>query len=268
MTEPLWQPTPDRAANTHLARFIQLIGQKLDPSVRDWDSLYRFSIDRPADFWTAMWEFGAVVSSRRGKAVDDNWPAMPGTRFFPEARLNFAENLLKHRDERTALIFAGEDGAMRHISYAELYQQVARVAEGLKAAGIGEGDRVAGYLPNLPETVIAMLAASSIGAVWSSCSPDFGVQGVLDRFGQIEPKVLFACAAYRYNGKNFDCLGRVRELAESMPSIKRIVIVPFMDPAPDLAGLDQAILWDDFTANGAETIEFVQLPFDHPLYIL
>ena len=268
MTEPLWQPAPERAANTHLARFIQLIGQKLDPSVRDWDSLYHFSIDRPADFWTAVWEFGDVVSSRRGKAVDENWPEMPGTRFFPEARLNFAENLLKHRDERSALIFAGEDGAMRHISYAELYQQVARVAEGLKAAGVSEGDRVAGYLPNLPETVIAMLAASSIGAVWSSCSPDFGVQGVLDRFGQIEPKVLFACAAYRYNGKNFDCLGRVRELAENIPSIERIVIAPFMDPDPDLTGLDRAISWDDFTNNGAEAIEFAQLPFDHPLYIL
>jgi acetoacetyl-CoA synthetase len=268
MTEPLWKPSPERAANTNLARFIDQVGQEYDAGVRDWDSLYRFSIDRPEDFWTAVWDFGGVISERRGRQITENWPAMPGTRWFPDARLNFAENLLKYRDERTALIFAGEDGSLRHISYAELYAQVARVAEGLRQSGIGPGDRVAGYLPNLPETIIAMLAAASLGAVWSSCSPDFGTQGVLDRFGQIEPKVLFACAAYRYNGKNFDCLKRVRTLADQMPSIERIVIVPYMEPDPDLSGLAGALTWDGFSDNGAKSIEFAALPFDHPLYIL
>jgi acetoacetyl-CoA synthetase len=268
MTEPLWQPAPERAAGTNLSRFIQLIGQQLDPEVRDWETLYQFSIDRPEDFWKAIWEFGGVVSRVRGSRVTEDWPDMPGTRWFPDARLNFAENLLKHRDDRTALIFAGEDGSLRHISHAELYHHVARVARGLRAAGVVKGDRVAGYLPNLPETVIAMLAVASIGAVWSSCSPDFGVQGVLDRFGQIEPKVLFAAAAYRYNGKNFDCLGRVRELAEKMPSIAKLVIVPYMDPAPDLQGIPDAVSWDEFTANKARNIDFEPLPFDHPLYIL
>jgi len=268
MTEPLWQPGAERAAGTHLARFIQLIGQQLDPGVRDWDSLYQFSIDRPEDFWKGIWEFGGVVASQRGGRVTENWPAMPGTRWFPGARLNFAENLLKHRDDRPALIFAGEDGSRRQFSYAELYREVARVAAGLRAAGVEQGDRVAGYLPNLPETVIAMLATSSIGAVWSSCSPDFGVQGVLDRFGQIEPKVLFAAAAYRYNGKDFDCLERVGKLAAEIGSIERIVIAPYVAESPDLSGLERAVSWAQFTDNAAEEIEFAQLPFDHPLYIL
>ncbi|AKS42575.1 acetoacetate--CoA ligase [Wenzhouxiangella marina] len=268
MTEPLWTPAPERAAATHMARFIQVIGQQLDPGVRDWASLYRFSIDQPEAFWTAMWEFGSVVAEQRGQRVTEAWPAMPGTRFFPEARLNFAENLLKHRDDRPAIIHAGEDGIHGQISHAELYRRVAEVASALRAMGVGEGDRVAGYLPNLPETVIAMLAASSIGAVWSSCSPDFGVQGVLDRFGQIEPKVLFCAAAYRYNGKTFDCLARVRELAEKMPSIERIVVTPYVAEAVDLGGLPKAILWDEFRDASAREIEFAQLPFDHPLYIL
>ncbi len=268
MTQPLWQPAPERAAATNLNRFIHLVGQQLDPEVRDWDTLYQFSLDRPEDFWTAVWEFGGVVAEHRGKRVTEGWPAMPGTRWFPDARMNFAENLLRFDDDRTALVFAGEDGSRRQLSFAELNREVARVAAGLKAAGVEPGDRVAGYLPNLPETVIAMLAATSMGAVWSSCSPDFGVQGVLDRFGQIEPKVLFTAAAYRYNGKDFDCLGRVAELAERMPSIERIVVTPFVADAPDLSGLDNAMLWEDFVDPAAESIEFARLPFDHPVYIL
>jgi len=268
MTAPLWKPAPERAAATHLARFIQLVGQQLDPAVRDWDSLYQFSIDQPEAFWKAMWEFGSVVAETRGERFVEDWPAMPGTRFFPDARLSFAENLLKHRDERPAIIHAGEDGVHGQISHAELYQRVAGVAASLRAMGVGEGDRVAGYLPNIPETVIAMLAANSIGAVWSSCSPDFGVQGVLDRFGQIEPKVLFCAAAYRYNGKVFDCLDRVRDLAEKIPSIERIVVTPYVAEQVELAGLPNAILWDDFADAAATEIDFAQLPFDHPLYIL
>ncbi len=267
MTKPLWQPAPERAAKTNLNRFIQLIG-KLDPEVRDWETLYQFSIDQPEDFWKAVWDFGGVISQTRGQRTTANWPAMPGTRWFPEARLNFAENLLKYQDDRCALLFAGEDGSRRHISYAELNAQVAQVANALRRSGVQPGDRVAGYLPNLPETVVAMLGASAVGAVWSSCSPDFGVQGVLDRFGQIEPNVLIAAAAYRYNGKNFDCMGRVRELAGKMPSVEQIVIVPYMEPDPDLTGLPQAVTWDAFTANAEMQVNFEMLPFDHPLYIL
>ncbi len=267
MTKPLWQPAPERAAETNMNRFIQLIG-KLDPEVRDWETLYQFSIDQPEEFWTAVWDFGGVISQTRGQRTTANWPAMPGTKWFPEARLNFAENMLKYQDDRCALLFAGEDSSRRHISYAELNVQVAQVANALRRSGVQPGDRVAGYLPNLPETVIAMLGASAVGAVWSSCSPDFGVQGVLDRFGQIEPKVLIAAAAYRYNGKKFDCMGRVRELAGKMPSVERIVIVPYMEPDPDLTGLPQAATWEAFTANAEMQVNFEMLPFDHPLYIL
>jgi len=268
MNEPLWQPTPEREAATHLARFIQIVGQQLDPSVCDWDSLYQFSIDQPEAFWKAVWEFGSVTAEIRGERFVENWPDMPGTRFFPDARLNFAENLLQHRDGRTALIFAGETGPRRELSYLDLYREVASLASSMRALGVQAGDRVAGYLPNLPETVIAMLATNSIGAVWSSCSPDFGVQGVLDRFGQIEPKVLFCAAAYQYNGKTFDCLGRIRELAEQMPSIEQIVVTPYVAESVNLEGLATAVLWDDFCDDTATEIEFAQLPFDHPLYIL
>ncbi|NBB93897.1 MAG: acetoacetate--CoA ligase [Gammaproteobacteria bacterium] len=268
MTEPLWRPSAERRSRANLSRFIQLINQQLDPRVHDWDTLYRWSVVNPQDFWKAMWEFGDVVAETRGRDTVENWPAMPGTRWFPQAKLNFAENLLRHRDERTALVFANENGVDRRISYAELHAEVARVAAALRELGVKEGDRVAAYLPNLPETVIAMLAATSIGAVFSSCSPDFGVQGVMDRFGQIEPKVLFVAAAYQYNGKVHDCLGRVAELADRLPSVERIVVTGYMDEDPDLAGLDRAVMWGEFADNGAENVDFEQLPFDHPVYIL
>ncbi len=268
MNKPLWQPSPERVAGTHMNHFIGHVVEKHDSEVRDWETLYQFSINEPETFWNAVWDYCQVVGDKNGERVTENWPAMPGTRWFPDARLNFAENLLKFRDDRTALIFAGEDGSLRHISHAELYEQVARMARALREAGVEQGDRVAGYLPNVPETVIAMLAAASIGAVWSSCSPDFGVQGVLDRFGQIEPKVLIAAAAYRYNGKTFDCLDRLSQLVERMPSIEQAVVVPFVAEDMDLSAIDKAIGWDEFTANDSSEIEFAALPFDHPLYIL
>jgi acetoacetyl-CoA synthetase len=274
MSEPLWIPSRERAAASHMQRFIERSRERFrdaqidDALVDDYETLYQWSVDHPELFWRELWDFAGVVGDGPGQRATENWPQMPGTRWFPDARLNFAENLLKRRDDGAAVIFAGEDGSRRQLSHAELYADVARVAEALKAAGVRRGDRVAGYLPNLPETVIAMLAAASIGAVWSSCSPDFGVQGVLDRFGQIEPKVLFVCAAYRYNGKTFDCLDRVRQLASRMPSVERIVVVPYMDPDPELTGLSQAQLWDEFSSNQALDIDFERLDFDHPLYIL
>jgi acetoacetyl-CoA synthetase len=269
MTEPLWTPSPEHAQTTHLARFIDRIGSRVAPEVVDYDGLYRFSIEQPESFWSAVWEFGEVRASVRGDRITAGWPAMPGTRWFPDARLNFAENLLRRRDDGTAIEFATEGGLRRRLSWAELADQVARAAEGLRQAGVGQGDRVAGYLPNLPETVIAMLATSSIGAIWSSCSPDFGVQGVLDRFGQIRPKVLFAAAAYRYNGKTHDCTARLAELLPQLPSVERLVLVPHVADSVDPAGLGtKAVLWDDFAVANPPPLEFAQLPFDHPLYIL
>ncbi|MEX2500454.1 MAG: acetoacetate--CoA ligase [Wenzhouxiangellaceae bacterium] len=269
MTNPLWKPSPQRAQASHMARFIQFAGSTLDPAVRDYESLYRFSVDQPEAFWRAIWEFGEVRASVRGDRVVDNWPGMPGTKWFPDARLNFAENLLRRDDDGIAIEFAGEGGARRSLSWRALNDEVARIAAGLKAMDVQPGDRVAGYLPNLPETVVAMLAATSIGAIWSSCSPDFGVRGVLDRFGQIEPKVLFAAAAYRYNGKTHDCLARLAELLPELPTVECVVVTPFAADSMDLSQLgDRAIAWDEFAVDGPGPLEFEQLPFDHPVYIL
>ena len=235
----------------------------------DSPSLYRFSIEQPEAFWSAVWEFGEVRASVRGERVTAGWPAMPGTRWFPDARLNFAENLLRRHDDATAIEFATEGGLRRRLSWAELTDQVARVAHGLRESGVGQGDRVAGYLPNVPETVIAMLAAASIGAIWSSCSPDFGVQGVLDRFGQIRPRVLFAAAAYRYNGKTHDCTARLAELLPQLPSVEQLVLVPHVAETVDYAALGpKAVPWDEFAMAEPPALEFAQLAFDHPLYIL
>ncbi len=193
---------------------------------------------------------------------------MPGARWFPAARLNFAENLLRYRDDQTAIVFKSEAGGTAEISYQELYQAVAKTAAALKAQGVKTGDRVAGYMPNLPETVIAMLAATSIGAIWSSCSPDFGIAGVVDRLGQIQPRVLFCAAAYSYNGKTFDCLDKVRSIIKAIPSIEKTVVVPYMNPQAKLKKIKNAVWMDDFIDNDASEIEFVRLPFDHPVYIL
>jgi len=246
---------------------MQLIRLERDPGVKDYKSLYRFSIDSPKAFWRAMWEFGGVIGYAGEREVED-FEQMPGARWFPDASLNFAENMLRYRDDREALAFKSETGLSSTLSYRELYQQVAGVAASLRAIGIQPGDRVAGFMPNLPETIIAMLAATSIGAIWSSCSPDFGINGVVDRLGQIEPKVLFCAAAYTYNGKQHDCLAKVREIQQKIGSIQKIVVTPYVDPDPDLGGLENAELLVSFSDSDATEIEFTRLPFDHPVYIL
>ncbi len=267
MTQALWSPTPRRAQQANINRFMQLIRQERDPGVVDYLGLYRFSIDSPKAFWRAVWEFGGVVGSAGLRTVD-HLERMPGAQWFPDASLNFAENLLRYRDDKTALVFRAETGLEDSLTYRQLYQRVAGIAAALRAAGVGPGDRVAAYLPNLPETIIAMLATTSIGAIWSSCSPDFGVTGVVDRLGQIEPKVLFCAAAYAYNGKQHDCLSKVREIQQHIESIDRIVVVPYLDQEPDLTGLKNAQLWDRFSHDQVSQVEFERLPFNHPVYIL
>ncbi len=265
--DPIWTPGPERIAQANLTRFIRVIQSELDPHVVDYPSLYRFSIERPKAFWRAVWEFCDVVGEHGHTTVAD-LEKMPGARWFPEARLNFAENLLRYRDDRPALMFRSETGAKKQVSYADLYARVAAVAAALKTHGVTAGDRVAGYLPNLPETVIAMLAASSLGAVWSSCSPDFGINGVVDRLGQIAPKVLFTAAAYSYGGKRFNCIERVAGILQRIDAIETVVVVPYVDDAPDLSAIPAAVLWDEFADTQADNIDFQHLPFDHPLYIL
>jgi len=267
MTGALWSPSPRRVQQANICRFMQLIRQERDPGVVDYASLHRFSIASPKAFWRAVWEFGGVIGSVGGRVVEHP-ERMPGASWFPDASLNFAENLLRYRDDRTALVFRSETGLQDRLTYRQLYRQVAGIAAALRDAGVGPGDRVAGYLPNLPETIVAMLATTSIGAIWSSCSPDFGVNGVVDRLGQIDPKVLFTAAAYTYNGKQHDCLSRVREIQDQIESIEQVVVISYVDPEPDLAGLDNAVSWDTFSDQQATDIEFERLPFNHPVYIL
>ena len=269
MTEPLWTPSPDRIRDANLTRYLTTMKDRHGLAFADYAALHRWSVENREAFWVSVWEFCGVVAETRGKTVLADGDRMPGARWFPEARLNFAENLLRRRDDQPALIFRGEDRARRTVSRAELYDLVSRLAQAFGAAGVTEGDRVAGYLPNIPEAIAAMLAASSIGAVWSSCSPDFGVNGMLDRFGQIEPKVLITADGYTYNGKPIDSLGRVREALKRLPSVESVVVVPYVADEPDLDGLPTAKTLRDTVASWpAGDIEFRQLPFAHPLYIL
>ena len=267
--EPLWQPSAARIAAANLSAFMRRLKETQGLAFRDYDDLYDWSVSDLEGFWTAVWDFcGVIADPERGPVVADA-DKMPGARFFPEARLSFAENLLRRRDDADAIVFWGEDKVKRRLSHQALYDRVSRVAQALAAEGVGPGDRVAGFMPNMPEAVIAMLAATSLGAVWSSCSPDFGVQGVLDRFGQIEPKVLFCPDGYYYNGKTIDSRSRVAEFTAELPSLTRIVVVPYVSATPDVSSMSKAVVLDDFIAPyAAGEIAFTRMPFNAPLYIM
>ncbi len=265
MDQPIWRPDPERAARTQIVRFAAEHGFTGPDAVA---ALWRWSIDHPERFWQDVWTRFGVVASREADVVLEHPTAMPGARWFTGARLNFAQNLLRRRDATPAILFAGEDGRRRELSWAELWEAVERLAHGLRSENVGLDDRVAGYLPNMPETIVGMLATSAIGAIWSSCSPEFGVRGVLDRFGQIEPKILITVDGYLYAGKRIDIRSKVAEIASRLPSLERVVVVPFLDERPDLAGIPKAVSLADFTAGTAAPLTFEQLPFDYPLYVL
>ena len=267
----IWSPSAERVADANLTRFIGCVNARRGMSLRGYHELYDWSVERPADFWVELAHFADVRADWGEGPVIEPPELMPGARFFPAARLNFAENLLRYDEERPALVFRNERGLRREISYRQLRAEVARVAAGLRAAGVTVGDRVAAYMPNMPETVIAMLATTSLGAIWSSCSPDFGIRGVLDRFGQITPKVLLTADGYFYAGKTLDSLGPMSEALEKLPSVERVVVVPYVNDAPALerlgAAAARAVPWAQFGTRGAP-LEFVPVPFNHPLYIL
>ena len=269
MAEMLWQPSPERIADANLTRFAALVRERHGLNAGDYAALHRWSIEDRAAFWTAIWEYGAVIGDRGdGPALVDG-DRMPGAQWFPAARLNFAENLLRRRDDAPGIVFRGEDRVRISLSFRQFHDAVSMVAQGLRAAGVAKGDRVAGYLPNMPEAVIAMLATASIGAIWSSASPDFGVQGVVDRFGQIAPKVLFSADGYFYGGKRHDSIRRLAPITAQVPSIERIVVVPYTTHAPDVSAVEKAVTLDEFVAGRTPAdIEFERLPFDHPLYIM
>jgi acetoacetyl-CoA synthetase len=255
--KPLWTPSPERAAKTELARFMKLAGKS------SYAELHRWSIESSADFWELVWRFGQVRGDP-GRRRLINPGQMPGAKFFPEGKLNYAENLLRARDATPAIVFWGEDRIKRYLSRRQLYDLVSRMAQALADAGVKKGDRVAGYLPNVPEATAALLATASLGAVWSSCSPDFGPQGVLDRFGQIEPKILFCADGYLYNGKEFDSQEKVSQVLDKLPSVEECVVVDYLG-APATAGTS---LFDFLEPFEPADIAFTQVELNHPLYIL
>lgn len=269
MNAPLWQPGDERAGRTNMAGFMKAVSEHWQVDIQTFDQLHRFSIEEMPRFWLSLKDYAGVIAETWGETVIENPHRMPGARFFPDAKLNFAENLLRRRDQGDALVFWGEDKARRRISFAQLHDQVSCLAQALAAEGVTEGDRVAAYMPNMPETIVAMLATTSLGAIWSSCSPDFGVRGVLDRFGQIEPKVVICADGYHYNGKSHDCLSKIAEILDQLPSVARAVVVPYTRTTPELARLPKAMMVDDFVADFApREIDFARTPFNHPLYIV
>jgi acetoacetyl-CoA synthetase len=269
MAKLLWKPTEEQIKQSNMYRFMQSINETYQQDFKEYAPLYDWSIENISDFWAAFWDFADIIHSKGYDQVIDDAKKMPGARWFPGAELNFAENLLRYRDDRVALIFKGEGQPSIRQTYAQLYDEVARVAKSLKDLGIQAGDRVVGFMPNMPESMIAMLAATSMGATWSSCSPDFGIKGVLDRFGQIKPRVLFTANGYFFKGRKLDSLERISSILKELPSIEKVVVVPYTEQKADISALSNAVHYQDFRSSesGLE-IEFKQLPFDHPLYIM
>ena len=274
MAELLWNPTSEQVRLSNLQAFMKEVhrnGAMADSTegCTDFDGLYRWSVEHPDLFWEAVWRFCGICATREPDRTVDDALKMPGAQWFPGAMLNFAENLLRYRDGQEAIVSWNENGRQSALTYSELHAQVALLATALREAGVSTGDRVAGFLPNIPETIIAMLATASIGALWSSCSPDFGLKGAVDRFSQIEPKILFCADGYFYNSKRFDSLERVGQIVQRVTSIEHVIVVPYTDNEPSLEKAPKTRLWERFVGSGpAPELKFEQLPFNHPLYIM
>ncbi len=268
MRKPLWVPPAEWIDKANITRFINFVNRTCGLDIRSYDDLYRWSVERIPEFWASVWDFVEIKASRRYDKVVDDLTKFPGTDWFPGARLNFAENLLRFRDDHPAFVFRGEDRKSATMTYAELYDSVARLSKALRDMGIVAGDRVAAYMPNLMETAIAMLAATSIGAVWSSCGTELGARAVADRLGQIGPKVLFTVDAQLYKGKAVNVLSNVEKIAKEIPSLEKIIVVPYVEQRPEIGNLGNAVLLSDFMSKEAPEIQFEQLPFNHPVYIM
>ena len=269
MKLPLWEPPEEQKRNANITRFISLVNEHYATKIGSFNELHDWSTSHLNEFWALVWDFCDIKAQKPYDTALASDKQILDARWFPGARLNFAENLLRHRDDRTAIIFKGEGRKPVRTTYAELYNQVARLAKSLREAGLKPGDRVAGFVPNMTEAVIALLASASIGAIWSSCSPDFGTKGTLDRLGQIKPRVLFTADGYFYNGKTFNSLERVGEITRELPSIQKVVVIPYANENPDISQVPNSIHYRDFLSpEAAPQIEFTQLPPDHPLYIM
>ncbi len=251
MQTPIWQPSPAQIADANLTRFIQEVNTAHQLNLSSYDELHAWSIKHPELFWSVLWDFTDIIGDKSEPALLDTGK-MTGARFFPHGRLNFAENLLRRDDNTEAIVFRGEEKARNRFSWRELNAAVSRLQQAMQAAGVESGDRVAALMPNMPETIIGMLASASLGAAWSSCSPDFGEQGIVDRFGQIEPKILIACDGYFYNGKTFDILAKLAAVAGRLSSLEKILVVPYVASVQkqdmDITGIDRAVAFDDFIA--------------------
>ena len=269
MRTPLWTPSEERKRQANITRFMDRINAQQRLNLKSSPELYQWSVENIPDFWAAMWDFAEMRASKHYEQVVDDLRKFPGARWFPGARLNFAENLLRYRDDQLAFIFKGETQTSKRMTYAELYDSVARLADSLKKEGVGVEDRVVGYMPNMIETAVAMLAATSLGATWSSCATDIGSAAAIERLGQVEPKVMITADGYFYKGKTFDTLGHAAEVVNGISSMKRVIVVSYTRERPDISQIPNAIHFADFLSkeNNLE-IPFKQLPFDHPLYIM
>jgi len=269
MGKLLWQPSQKHIKQANITKFINFVNKKYDLKINSYAQLYEWSIKKIPDFWAAMWEFGEIKASHEYNKVIDNLSKFPGARWFIGARLNFAENLLRYRDNHTAFIFRGETQKSARTTYAEVYNTVGRLAKSLRKIGVAPGDRVCAYMPNLMETAIAMLAATSIGATWASCGAELGSQAALDRLGQIEPKVLFTVDGYFYKGKPFNTLLNAEKVAKGISSLKKVVVASYVEAKPDISSIPNSVHYDDFLSPEKQPkIQFEQLPFDHPVFIM
>ncbi len=263
----LWEPRDEYKKNSNMFEFLSLIANKYKLPNNEYYTIHHWSIEYIPEFWAEVWDYCGIKYSKPYEQVVDNPKKMPGAKWFKGARLNFAENLLSRKDDHLAMIFWGETSVRREVTYAELYDQVRLVAAGFKRLGVKKGDRVAAFMPNMPETIIAMLAASSLGAIWSSSSPDFGIKGVLDRFSQIKPKVIIAADGYFYKGKVFDSQEKLKGILKSLPSVEKVIMVNYTGNL-DISSMPNAMAWNELATETEEPLTFVQLPFDHPLYIM
>lgn len=269
MAKLLWKPTEERKRRANIVKFIDYVNKRYQQKISTYDELYSWSINNIPDFWAATWDFVKVKASHTYDTVVDDPSKMPGARWFIGAKLNFAENLLRYRDDHTALVFRGETQRIARMSYAELYDTVARLSKALRQIGVSPGDRVVAYMPNMMETIIAMLASTSVGATWASCATDIGPEAAVDRLGQVEPKVLFTVDSYYYKGKVFNSLANAAEIVKRIPSVEKVVVASYTGERQDISFLPNSVHWADFLSpDKTPEIQFEQLPFDHPVYIM
>ncbi|MGC8720636.1 MAG: AMP-binding protein, partial [Thermodesulforhabdaceae bacterium] len=269
MKKPLWVPSEERIKQANITAYMNFLKEKYArQSFSSYKELYEWSVNNIADFWASVWEFCGIIASKPYDEVVDDPYKMPGAKWFQGARLNFAENLLRYRDDRTAVVFVGETQQRRTITYRELYKLVGKISRALREMGVKPGDRVVAYMPNMIETLAFMLGATSVGAIWSSCAADMGPEAVYDRFGQVEPKVLITVDGYFYKGKQFDTFSNALKLVSRIPSLEKVVIASYAGNPIDISQMPKAVRFEEFIGNEDADPVFEQLPFDHPVYIM